>query len=344
MNMENLQSSENGGVILTISIPSYNGASTLEETLDSVTSQLEYGVDILISDNASTDVTADIVRKYQATYPQIRYRRNDKNLGMGPNFNLAVQHAQGEYVWLFSDDDTMVPGAIRTVLSVINSHRQLAAIYVNWSTMDSPGAPPNKPAIALESDKLCEDHNTFISTVRLNAVLLSSLVVKADLWRNSNSESYTGSVWAQYATMLEMIVGEPSYCIAAPLVRYRPDSFRFRLDSSNSKNLNQQKLDNMPVRLNYLLSLAEILRDLNRLGYSRKAIRTVTNVALLDLRQIIRGCKRSSLPWKYFILLPRAFFTYPVFLFKSLPLLLVPGIFYQLYYNSKRTKHQQAVE
>jgi glycosyltransferase involved in cell wall biosynthesis len=97
----------NGGIPtmkikLSIAIPTYNGAETIRETLDSIVSQLEDGVEIVVSDNASTDDTAEIVREYQASYPVIRYFCNDENLGADRNFDLAVRRAQGEYAWLFA--------------------------------------------------------------------------------------------------------------------------------------------------------------------------------------------------------------------------------------------------
>jgi len=66
---------------LSIAIPTYNGETTIRVTLDSIVPQLEDCVEIVISDNASSDETAEIVREYRAKYPVIRYSRNDEALG-----------------------------------------------------------------------------------------------------------------------------------------------------------------------------------------------------------------------------------------------------------------------
>lgn len=105
--------------LLTIAIPTFNGASTLEETLDSVVSQLQYGVDVLISDNASTDRTAEIVNKYLIDYPQIRYIRNAENIGGDQNYAQAIRYASGRFVWLFSDDDVLEKGSVQSVVNII---------------------------------------------------------------------------------------------------------------------------------------------------------------------------------------------------------------------------------
>lgn len=89
------------------------------ETLDSVIHQLEPCVNILISDNASTDETAQIVQKYQAKHPQIHYRRNPKNVGADKNYEIAIRCSCGKYVWLFSDDDIFEKNSIKYIVDTI---------------------------------------------------------------------------------------------------------------------------------------------------------------------------------------------------------------------------------
>ena len=75
---------------VTIGIPTYNGSAYIREALDSVISQitddLKHRVDILVSDNASTDGIGDIIKMYQASYPvKIEYSRNNTNIGYFPS-------------------------------------------------------------------------------------------------------------------------------------------------------------------------------------------------------------------------------------------------------------------
>lgn len=304
-------------IILTIAIPTYNGAGTLKETLDSVVTQLQSGVDILISDNASTDETIEIVRNYQASYPQICYRRNSENVGPDQNFNSAVLQAKGEYVWLLSDDDVLEPAAIQNVVSAIKSHAQLAIIFVNWANWSHDLKTQLTPtALQLERDILCEEHNAFLSTIKLNALFVSSLIVRRDLWGNVNPEQGIGTNWVHYAAMLKMAVDKPSYCIAAPLVRFRSGLFGWK--------------SNFHARLNNTLTLNEILHALPKYGYQGGLVRELTNIAISDLPSIIVGCKQTGLPWKYYRLLFQAYGSYPRFLFMSLPVLLIPGMIFQI--------------
>lgn len=112
--------------ILSICIPTYNREKYLKECLDSVINQEwfdEEKIEIIISDNASKDNTTELVKEYQNKHKNIRYFRNDKNLGSAKNIlNLALHLAKWEYVWLFWDDDLMSPVWIRKTTDAIKNH------------------------------------------------------------------------------------------------------------------------------------------------------------------------------------------------------------------------------
>lgn len=82
---------------VSIGIPVYNGAATLPGALDSWLQQTYDSFEVVVSDNASTDDTEQIVRDYHARDPRVQYFRNDENLGQIANFNLAFERARGKY-------------------------------------------------------------------------------------------------------------------------------------------------------------------------------------------------------------------------------------------------------
>ena len=97
----------NKNIILTIAIPTFQGAKTIRETLESIIIQITEDIEILIIDNASTDNTKDIVNEFLNKHYHIHYLRNEKNVGLDANYDLAIKNANGEFVWLFSDDDVL---------------------------------------------------------------------------------------------------------------------------------------------------------------------------------------------------------------------------------------------
>lgn len=95
----------NGQVRISVGIPVYNGGASLEQALRSINSQSFSDYEVIISDNASTDNTAQICREMAAINPRIKYFRQEKNIGADANFKFVLDKAVGEYFhWLAADD------------------------------------------------------------------------------------------------------------------------------------------------------------------------------------------------------------------------------------------------
>src|SRR5262245_24410584 len=101
---------EMGEARVTIGVPVYNGARHLEPCLDSLLAQTYEDIEIVISDNASTDRTPEICRAYQERDERVRYHRQPRNIGAAANYNYLVGHTSGE---LFS-------GAATTIFAHLN--------------------------------------------------------------------------------------------------------------------------------------------------------------------------------------------------------------------------------
>src|SRR3989338_5944877 len=105
---------------VTIAIPTYNRAKLLSQAIESVLVQTYKDFELLISDNASTDETNNVVTSFKD--PRIRYHRNRKNIGMMSNWNKCVELAQGKYLMILGDDDKLYPYFIKNSLKVHKDH------------------------------------------------------------------------------------------------------------------------------------------------------------------------------------------------------------------------------
>ncbi|MBI3619790.1 glycosyltransferase [Candidatus Roizmanbacteria bacterium] len=92
---------------ITICIPTYNRADYLDQTLQSVANQTIRPFEVLIIDNASTDWTAKIVKKYDKY--RFTYIRNKTNIGMARNYNKCLRTAGGDYCSILPSDDVIAP-------------------------------------------------------------------------------------------------------------------------------------------------------------------------------------------------------------------------------------------
>ena len=93
---------------ISVLIPTYNRGDYLEEAIESVLEQDYENFKLIVSDNGSTDGTEERVKKYLAN-PRVRYFRNEKNLGSGPNYRkLLYEYAAGPLGHFLTDDDYFI--------------------------------------------------------------------------------------------------------------------------------------------------------------------------------------------------------------------------------------------
>jgi glycosyltransferase involved in cell wall biosynthesis len=103
---------------LSICLPTFNRAVFLNKALAYFVTdyKIPFEYEIVISDNASTDNTREIVDAYISEGLPIRYFRRTENLGYEPNLSSAFRHARGEYnVYLADDDMLIIDGIVDTI-------------------------------------------------------------------------------------------------------------------------------------------------------------------------------------------------------------------------------------
>lgn len=222
---------------LSICIPTYNRAAFLGEALESVIGQATDEVEIVVSDNASTDHTEALVRDYQSRFPRIRYHRNPENLGADRNFLKVVELAEGEYCWLLGSDDALAEGAISAVLPLLGD----ADVYLMDAqkmafTMDrvlNPhhkmlGATPNTRYDCHDPEQLLAYFHDTLHNASL-FTLISTLIVRHSAWQAQPIiEELVGSAWIHAAKIFQMMqAGAQVQYIGRPLVLHRTgnDSF-----------------------------------------------------------------------------------------------------------------------
>jgi len=113
--------------VVSIGIPVYNGGKTLAAALESVLSQDYPHLDILISDNASTDDTRAICERFQARDSRIRYVRQKENIGAAPNFLYVLQNARGPYFMWAAADDVRSSNFVTVNAAFLHEHPEYVA-------------------------------------------------------------------------------------------------------------------------------------------------------------------------------------------------------------------------
>src|SRR6266478_5268167 len=111
---------------LSVVVPNYNHARYLPVCLSNILKQSVQPLEIIVLDDASTDNSVEVIRGFAAQNPLIRLVQNEKNLGVMPNLNKGVELSRGEYVYIASADDEVVPGLFEKSLRLLAQHPQAA--------------------------------------------------------------------------------------------------------------------------------------------------------------------------------------------------------------------------
>lgn len=138
--------------ILSIGVPVFNGEPYLAQSLEAILRQTFTNLEVIVSDNASTDRTGEICRSYAARDKRIRYSRSLTNIGLLPNFRRVLELASGEYFMWAACDDYWSPNYVETLVACLeqNPDAVLAAgriLSVNPSCAGRTDHPPADPPV-----------------------------------------------------------------------------------------------------------------------------------------------------------------------------------------------------
>ncbi len=207
-------------MLLTLAIPTYNRAESLRVTLNNLISQIEQqellDVEIVISDNCSTDDTQSICASVAAEHSRVcvRYFSNDTNLGFDGNVNALFRYALGKYVWTFSDDDCPSPNSVVDVASLLRKH-DVRFAFVNYLVSVDGQILPSR--FGAGQDCLLEARE-LLKTIRFSNSLVSSCIFLRQAWLDSDPKKYIGTLWIHFFMAREilqtgngLIIGHPMF-------------------------------------------------------------------------------------------------------------------------------------
>ena len=211
---------------VSIGLPVYNGERYISRTLDSILAQDFADFELIVSDNASTDRTGEICRAYAERDARVRYFRNERNLGAGPNYDGCFHRARGTYFKWAAHDDCLAPdylskavaaldaapeAALCTVgITEIGPNDEVLRTYANsFPGVSSPSAAERFGAV-IHARHQCED---FFGLYRRSALVGSGL-----------HDNYSGS---DRVLLAEMALRGPWVSVPAPLFLHREHEARY---------------------------------------------------------------------------------------------------------------------
>ncbi len=127
---------------VSILIPTYNYARYLPDAIGSVLAQDFHDLEVVIVDDCSQDNSAEVIQRYAALDPRIRFHLNPQNLGLVSNWNSCLAQARGRYIkFLFGDDLFCSPHTVSALVALIESHPSVVLATSARRVIDADSSP-----------------------------------------------------------------------------------------------------------------------------------------------------------------------------------------------------------
>lgn len=185
--------------VLSLCFPTYNRGWCMKEQIERLMTCPEEVLDkmeIIISDNCSTDDTQQIVQDAIDQGFNCRYIRNETNLGMDGNFVSCFRKAKGRYVWLLGDDDTIIIESLVKIISLLDVQQEYGLLHI-YQKNDLPN---NVLYIA--------DSNEMIKNIGFYITFISANIVNAKYVPYIDFEKFAGTFFSQIPLYLTSLLTE----------------------------------------------------------------------------------------------------------------------------------------
>jgi glycosyltransferase involved in cell wall biosynthesis len=128
---------------VSVIVPIYNQAPYIHETVDGVLAQDHPNIELLLSDDGSTDGTTDILREYAAREPErVKVVASERNTGIAGAFNRALDAHTGEYIAWLGGDDVMLPGKLSRQVALLEARPDVMGCCHDAEVFDSDSGTP----------------------------------------------------------------------------------------------------------------------------------------------------------------------------------------------------------
>jgi glycosyltransferase involved in cell wall biosynthesis len=306
---------------VSVGLPVYNGAEFVAEAIESILAQHFTDLELIIGDNASTDATPEICRRYLGADRRVSYLRSEVNRGAAWNFSRLPDVARGEYFKWAASDDLCAPEHLSRCVGVLDHQADVVLCSTGTVMIDERGrelgpletedhATAGEPAERFR-DLLLRPHKAFpvfglirrkalCATPRLGAYTASDLVTLAELALRGRFHEVPEPLFFNRDHGGRSIRANPTYKARQPWFDPNREGRitlpRWRLGIEYARAISRVPLSSAQRRLSF-----EALARwswANRLSLGNDIVRATSDVGLLVARSTVRprGATRAGTP------------------------------------------------
>lgn len=213
------------GPKLSICITTLNRATVIGETLESILTQVPPNdCEVVVLDGASTDRTEEVLTDYTRRFHCLRYIKQSTNNGLDRDYDGVVEIARGEYCWLMTDDDLLIPGAVASILEALREDPSLVIANVESRDRDMSKSKSiqgrwlnikeNREYGPGEMDRLVIDVGQALRYI-------GCFVIKREVWRSRDRGRHYGTFYNYLSVIFQEPLPSKAIVIAEPLILFR---------------------------------------------------------------------------------------------------------------------------
>jgi glycosyltransferase involved in cell wall biosynthesis len=271
---------------VSICIPTYNTARYLAQTIESVLEQEFDDYELVVCDNASTDATPEICRRYSD--PRFRYARYEELTNQSGNFNRCLKEARGEFLTLLHSDDCFLPGFLQDRVERLTRAPEVGFVFGAVQVIDADGKP-------LSVEGRWKEDQTFAPGEMLEALVQGCIVCPPSMMvRRSAAEAAgpfrTDLTWGHdWEWSMRLAEQNAVAYAAAPLAAYRVHDASGTAEVLNAAKNGRQERQILQEVIGRLASQDRKYAGLNRVAFGALARRHMyfAGQALLEGRRAV---------------------------------------------------------
>jgi len=165
---------QNSNPLVSILVATYNSGNFIKKSLESLIAQTYKNIEIVVCDDASSDNTVTLVKKYQEQDRRIKIIENEKNLGIALNMNKGIKNCNGKYIAILDADDWAYPYRIEEQVKIMETNPDVVVCSGYMDICDEELNVKTTRKYPLENDE-----------IRRAIVRYNPISHPASMWRTS---------------------------------------------------------------------------------------------------------------------------------------------------------------
>lgn len=206
--------------LVSVCIPTRNRARFVGDAIASVFAQTLQDFEIVVFDDASTDETATLVRRFDDG--RVRYFRQPRQAGIPANRNSCLAMARGSYIAWLDSDDRYLPDMLATQASVLDAHPEVGLVHGGFEVIDEDGRRLPDWSWAFDRDVVEDRQAAFRELVVLNYITAPTVLVRRECHERVGPYAcHIGPSSTDWEMWLRLTLEADVAFTARPLAQYR---------------------------------------------------------------------------------------------------------------------------